>query len=81
MSHFNDEISIIPLINEVEDYPDYIPASKLHMKFQPSTSLVYIYILLYIFIFMYIYLLIVKLFIKNSFDNILFFFFFFLKFN
>jgi len=39
MSHFNDEISIIPLINEVEDYPDYIPASKLHMKFQPSTSL------------------------------------------
>jgi len=40
MNHFNDDISIIPVINEVEDYPDYIPASKLDMKSQPSTSMV-----------------------------------------
>jgi len=39
MNHFNDDISIIPVINEVEDYPDYIPASKLDMKSQPSTSM------------------------------------------
>jgi len=36
---YKDEISIIPVINEVEDYPDYIPVSKLDLNFQPSTSL------------------------------------------
>jgi len=44
MNHFDEDISIIPIINEVEDYPDYIPASKLDVKRQPSTSLVYIFI-------------------------------------
>jgi len=39
MSHFNDDISNIPIINEVEDYPDYIPVSKLDLKSLPSTSL------------------------------------------
>ncbi|ORX60830.1 hypothetical protein BCR36DRAFT_314682 [Piromyces finnis] len=39
MNHFDEEISIIPIINEVEDYPDYIPTSKLDINTQPSTSL------------------------------------------
>jgi len=42
MNYYDNEISAIPIINEVEDYPDYTPASKLDMKSQPSTSLVLI---------------------------------------
>lgn len=40
LDHFDDEkIPIIPVITEVEDYPDYTPASKIELQSQPSTSL------------------------------------------
>jgi len=38
MNYF-DDLAPIPIINEVEDYPDYIPASKLDLKALPSTTL------------------------------------------
>jgi len=43
MNYF-DDLAPIPIINEVEDYPDYIPASKLDLKALPSTTLVYFFL-------------------------------------
>jgi len=63
MNYF-DDLAPIPIINEVEDYPDYIPASKLDLKALPSTTLVYFFLWLLLNIKLY------KLSIHNPLDLI-----------